>query len=209
MTTLLELVNEVLNEIGEIGTTNTVGVLGFKGKVAVLSGLSYVSGMRDWRFLKKQLYCLTTTAYRAFLTPTPFKSVRSVFTLSTVLTEVSPYMIRRLIVTSPSLSSDFPLYWAVDTEDSILIYPDPSPAVLLELAFESNVSYTLPTTDATVLDATAPYEFYRCVSLYAQARLFRTHASDYEAARLTMQEFKLVYDVAANNDNATRISYIG
>lgn len=207
MPTLLESCNEVLIQVGEREVPNFTSSVGKKVRLAYRRAQNFVGVLHAWRHLRVTV--TTTNWVGGLATLPPFQSLFQVFltqgTTAYPLACLNPSALSYKLEQAPQVG--IPRFYCIEGENTIRLYPTPTPAMLPFIDFYLLLKPTIASNLADVL--AGPDSYVELCTLYAQVVMHRTHTTDLNASQATMREFETSIHMYRTRDNLQEVSFMG
>lgn len=202
MPTLLEAVNEVLLQVGEREVSSFSSPVARKARLAIRRAQNFVGTLHQWRHLR------ATVSPSRFVgdicTLPPFLTIYSVYRGTQALQPINLDAIIYKVNTANSAGN--PRYYSIVGENSVLIYPSPTPTEQTQIRVSLLLDATVASNPADVLEG--PDGYVDLVTLYAQVVMHRIHTTDLNAADATAREFETSVHMYRTLNVIQPISYL-
>jgi hypothetical protein len=179
MPLFLSQVNKLLVTVNELPVADFEGYVAQKAVNAFQGALTFVSSLYRWPHLKTEVAATSWVGDTIAVLP-EFQSVINVYDGTTRAQQIEYSQLKRDYGTLP--------VWCYRDQQSLLFQPQ-SAAQKAALRFHLLLMPTIPQTinDNVTLDA----PFLRCVMLYAENELHRTHTTDLAAGNAASRQFEV------------------
>jgi hypothetical protein len=170
MPSFLSQVNKLLVTVNELPVADFEGYVAQKAVNAFQSALTFVSSLYRWPHLKTEVAATSWVGDTIAVLP-EFQSVINVYEYSQLKRDYGALPV-----------------WCYRDQQSILFQPQ-SAAQKAALRFHLLLMPTIPQTISDNVTLDAP--FLRCVMLYAENELHRTHTTDLAAGNAASRQFEV------------------
>lgn len=193
-TTLLELVNEVLLNIGERQVSTVVGnsvtYPALKTISSLKTALFKLEEASDWQFTK-QTATASSWSTNAATVPEYTRILGVTHRLTGDVKELTPLSVSEFNLYTPQAGN--PIYYLPLDETTVLFWPYPTVTEIQdEVRLELVSSLTFPTTDAGTFPV--PEKFTQYLRHYAQGSMIENHLGDPNAAQIPYREAQQILD---------------
>jgi hypothetical protein len=202
MTTFLDLVNEVLLQVGEREVPNFSSAVGRKAKLAVRGAVIFCQHQHDWRFTNTTLTVDLPGWSNGTATLSDMRRLHSVYLDNFPLRRVSSHDYY-----PADTGAGVPNCYAIVGENQVRLWPIPSDAIKPTVQFNVSTSLSIPVNETDVLNY--PESFKEILSLYAQASMHRTHTTDMAALDACLRSFELLIHTYRSSEQRSTTANMG